>query len=74
MRIVLVERERDDLGLRNQNSELEAAAGLKIEIMALAALKNMIDLLLYSPSAVTQYGFTETLEAFKSGKIAMGPA
>ena len=39
-----------------------------------AALQNMIDLLPYSPSAVTQYGFTEALEAFKSGKIAMWPA
>ncbi len=41
VRIVLVDRERDDLGLRDKKSELEAAAGLKIEIMALAALKNM---------------------------------
>ena len=41
---------------------------------AVAALQNMIDLLPYSPSAVTQYGFTEALEAFKLGRIAMWPA
>lgn len=36
MRIVLVDRERDDLGLRDKKSELGAAAGLKIEITTLA--------------------------------------
>lgn len=36
VRIVFVDRERDDLGLRDRKSELEAAAGLKIEIMMLA--------------------------------------
>ncbi len=40
----------------------------------IAALQNMIDLLPYSPSAVTSYGFTEALDAFQSGKVAMWPA
>lgn len=39
-----------------------------------AALQNMIDLLPYSPSAVSQYGFTEALDAFSVGKVAMWPA
>lgn len=41
---------------------------------AVAALQHMIDLLPYSPSAVTEYGFTEVLDAFQLGKIAMWPA
>jgi multiple sugar transport system substrate-binding protein len=41
---------------------------------AVAALQNMIDLLPYSPSAVTSYGFTEALDAFQTGKVAMWPA
>jgi len=41
---------------------------------AIAALQNMIDLLPYSPAAVTSYGFTEALDAFQSGKVAMWPA
>ena len=36
VRIVLVDRERDDLGLRDKQSELEAVTGLKIEITTLA--------------------------------------
>lgn len=39
-----------------------------------AALQNMIDVLPYSPAAVTQYGFTEALDAFSVGKVAMWPA
>ncbi len=41
---------------------------------AIAALQNMIDLLPYSPAAVTSYGFTEALDAFQTGKVAMWPA
>ncbi len=41
---------------------------------AIAALQNMIDLLPYSPSAVTSYGFTEALDAFQTGKVALWPA
>jgi multiple sugar transport system substrate-binding protein len=40
---------------------------------AIAALQNLIDLLPYSPSAVTSYGFTEALDAFQTGKVAMWP-
>ena len=36
VRIVLVDREPDDLGLRDRKSELEGAAGPKIKIMMLA--------------------------------------
>jgi multiple sugar transport system substrate-binding protein len=39
-----------------------------------AALQNMIDLLPSSPSAVTTYGFTEALDQFMAGKVAMWPA
>lgn len=39
-----------------------------------AALQNMIDLLPSSPSSVTQYGFTEALDAFSVGNVAMWPA
>jgi multiple sugar transport system substrate-binding protein len=38
-----------------------------------AALQNMIDLLPFSPSSITQYGFTEALDAFTVGKVAMMP-
>jgi ABC-type glycerol-3-phosphate transport system substrate-binding protein len=41
---------------------------------AIAALQNMIDLLPSSPDAVTSYGFTEALDAFMTGKVAMWPA
>lgn len=41
---------------------------------AIAALQNMIDLLPYSPSAVASYGFTEAMDAFMTGKVAMWPA
>lgn len=41
---------------------------------AVAALQNMIDLLPYSPAAVASYGFTEALDAFLTGKVAMWPA
>lgn len=40
----------------------------------IAALQNMIDLLPYSPEAVTAYGFTEALDAFSTGKVALWPA
>ena len=39
-----------------------------------AAMQNMIDLLPYSPAAVAQYGFTEALDQFSVGKVAMWPA
>jgi multiple sugar transport system substrate-binding protein len=39
-----------------------------------AALQNMIDVLPFSPAGVTQYGFTEALDAFAVGKVAMWPA
>lgn len=39
-----------------------------------AALQNMIDLLPFSPAAVTSYGFTEALDAFSAGRVAMWPA
>lgn len=39
-----------------------------------AALQNMIDLLPYSPSGVTTHGFTEALDQFMAGKVAMWPA
>jgi multiple sugar transport system substrate-binding protein len=38
-----------------------------------AALQNMIDLLPFSPEAVTTYGFTEQFNAFLAGKVAMMP-
>lgn len=41
---------------------------------AISALQNMIDLLPYSPAAVTSYGFTEAMDAFMTGKVAMWPA
>lgn len=41
---------------------------------AIAALQNMIDLLPYSPPAVATYGFTEAMDAFSSGRVAMWPA
>lgn len=41
---------------------------------AIAALQNMLDLLPYSPSAVSAYGFTEAMDAFMTGKVAMWPA
>jgi multiple sugar transport system substrate-binding protein len=41
---------------------------------AVAALQNMIDLLPYSPAAVSAYGFTEALDAFSAGRVAMWPA
>ena len=34
----------------------------------------MIDVLPFSPAGVTQYGFTEALDAFAVGKVAMWPA
>jgi ABC-type glycerol-3-phosphate transport system substrate-binding protein len=39
-----------------------------------AALQAMVDVLPYSPNAVTQYGFTEALDAFSVGKVALWPA
>lgn len=39
-----------------------------------AALQNMIDVLPFSPAGVTQYGFTEALDAFAVGKVALWPA
>ena len=41
---------------------------------AIAALQNMIDLLPFSPAAVTSYGFTEALDAFSAGRVALWPA
>jgi len=41
---------------------------------AVAALQNMVDLLPYSPSAVSAYGFTEALDAFSVGRVALWPA
>jgi ABC-type glycerol-3-phosphate transport system substrate-binding protein len=41
---------------------------------AVAALQNMIDLLPYSPEAVAAYGFTEALDAFSAGRVALWPA
>jgi multiple sugar transport system substrate-binding protein len=41
---------------------------------AVAALQNMVDLLPYSPSAVSAYGFTEALDAFTVGRVALWPA
>jgi multiple sugar transport system substrate-binding protein len=41
---------------------------------AVAALQNMVDLLPYSPAAVSSYGFTEALDAFSAGRVAMWPA
>jgi multiple sugar transport system substrate-binding protein len=38
---------------------------------AVGALQHMIDCLPYAPTAVTSYGFTESLDAFASGKVAM---
>jgi multiple sugar transport system substrate-binding protein len=39
-----------------------------------AALQNMIDLLPYSPEAVSGYTFTDALDAFSIGKVALWPA
>lgn len=41
---------------------------------AVAALQEMIDILPYSPAAVTSYGFTEAMDQFMAGKVAMWPA
>jgi ABC-type glycerol-3-phosphate transport system substrate-binding protein len=41
---------------------------------AVAALQHLIDLLPSSPEAVTAYGFTEALDAFSTGRVAMWPA
>jgi len=41
---------------------------------AVEALQEMIDVLPYSPAAVTSYGFTEAMDAFMAGKVAMWPA
>lgn len=38
---------------------------------AVAALQHMIDCVPFAPSAVTSYGFTEALDAFATGKVAM---
>jgi multiple sugar transport system substrate-binding protein len=38
---------------------------------AVRALQHMIDLVPYAPSAVASYGFTEGLDAFSTGKVAM---
>ena len=38
---------------------------------AVRALQHMIDCVPYAPKAVTSYGFTEGLDAFSSGKVAM---
>ncbi len=38
---------------------------------AVRALQHMIDCVPYAPAAVTSYGFTEGLDAFISGKVAM---
>jgi len=40
----------------------------------IAALQNMIDLLPFSPAAVSSYTFTDALDAFSVGKVAMWPA
>jgi ABC-type glycerol-3-phosphate transport system substrate-binding protein len=39
-----------------------------------AALQNMIDLLPYSPPGVTTHGFTEALDQFMAGNVAMWPS
>jgi multiple sugar transport system substrate-binding protein len=41
---------------------------------AIAALQHMIDLLPFSPPAVATYGFTEAMDAFSAGRVAMWPA
>jgi multiple sugar transport system substrate-binding protein len=38
---------------------------------AVAALQHMIDCVPFAPSAVASYGFTEALDAFATGKVAM---
>jgi ABC-type glycerol-3-phosphate transport system substrate-binding protein len=38
---------------------------------AVRALQHMIDCVPFAPSAVTSYGFTEGLDAFATGKVAM---
>ena len=38
---------------------------------SLRALQHMIDCVPYAPKAVTSYGFTEGLDAFATGKVAM---
>lgn len=38
---------------------------------AVRALQHMIDCVPFAPAAVTSYGFTESLDAFISGKVAM---
>ncbi len=38
---------------------------------AVRALQHMIDCVPYAPKAVTSYGFTEGLDAFSTGKVAM---
>jgi ABC-type glycerol-3-phosphate transport system substrate-binding protein len=38
---------------------------------AVRALQHMIDLLPFAPAAVSSYGFTEGLDAFSTGKVAM---
>jgi ABC-type glycerol-3-phosphate transport system substrate-binding protein len=41
---------------------------------AVAALQNMIDVLPSSPEAVSAYTFTDALDAFSTGKVALWPA
>ncbi len=43
-------------------------------VEGISALQNMIDLLPYSPAAVSSYTFTDALDAFSAGKVAMWPA
>lgn len=38
---------------------------------SIRALQNMIDLKAFAPKGVTTFGFTESLDAFASGKVAM---
>ena len=38
---------------------------------AVRALQHMIDCVPYAPAAVTSYGFTQALDAFSTGKVAM---
>jgi ABC-type glycerol-3-phosphate transport system substrate-binding protein len=62
-------------GELTSGSKADGTLSLNLDSEAgIAALQNMIDLLPYSPEAVSAYGFTEALDAFSAGRVALWPA
>lgn len=72
VRIVFVDRERDDLGLRDTQSELQAGCGLKIEIttMVLSALAESIAQNLRAP--VSAFDIVQILGVTVASTVAAG--